>query len=386
MHHKTSSKKLQFGTEKCRKMHVGKLKAEYKCKKLLIDKWTEQVRFNIDKNEFELIDSFEGEECMEEKEEEKYLGVLLSHDGRNMKNVKAKVARGTGIVKRIITILDTIPLGKHYFEVGMLLRDSLLLSSILYNAEAWYNLTNAELNLIETVDLMFLRKLMKAPKTTPKEMFFLELGCVPIRQIITEKRISFLHYILNQDSKSYIYNFFQSQLVSRTKRDWITTVMNYLEKLEIHFSFEEIRKMKKDHFMKLIKDRIKSKTFQEMEKVKGSHSKVKNLKHEDLLMQKYLKPNRCNMNIKDGQLIFKLRCKTTNAKMNLKGMYDNLECTACGQEEETQEHIINCSKLNENKLEKNVNYEKIFDGTVHEKLKVAKRFRENFDLLENMKK
>ena len=196
-------------------MHVGKLKAEYKCKKLSIDKWTEQVRFNNDKNEFEIIDLFEGEEYMEEKEEEKYLGVLLSHDGRNMKNIKAKVARGTGIVKRIITILDTIPLGKHYFEVGMLLRDSLLLSSILYNAEAWYNLTNAELNLIETVDLMFLRKLMKAPKTTPKEMFFLELGCVPIRQVITEKRISFLHYILNQDSKSLIYNFFQSQLASR---------------------------------------------------------------------------------------------------------------------------------------------------------------------------
>ena len=103
-------------------------------------------------------------------------------------------------------------------------------------------------------------------------------------------------------------------------------------------------------------------------------------------MQKYLKPYRCNMNIEDGQLIFKLRCKITNAKMNLKGMYDNLECTACGLEEETQEHIINCTKLNENKLEKNVNYEKIFNGTVHEKIKVAKRFRENFDLLENMKK
>ena len=32
--------------------------------------------------------------------------------------------------------------------------------------------------------------------------------------------------------------------------------------------------------------------------------------------------------------------------MNLKGMYDNLECTAYGLEEETQEHnIINCTIL-----------------------------------------
>ena len=137
--------------------------------------------------------------------------------------------------------------------------------------------------------------------------------------------------------------------------------MNDLEKLEIYFSFEEIRKMKKDHFMKLIKDRIKSKTYNEMEDIKGTHSKVKNLSHENLQMQKYLKPNRCNMNIEDGQLIFKLRCKITNAKMNLKGMYDNLDCSACGIEEESQEHIINCTKLNGNKLEKNANYEKIFN-------------------------
>ena len=128
---------------------------------------------------------------MEETEEEKYLGVLISNDGRNLKNIKARVARGIGIVKRILTILDTIPFGKHYFEVGMLLRDSLLISSILYNAEAFYNLTDAELNLIETVDLMFLRQLMNVPKTTPKEMFFLKLGCAPLQQVITEKIFSF---------------------------------------------------------------------------------------------------------------------------------------------------------------------------------------------------
>ena len=150
------------------------------------------------------------EAYMEESEEEKYLGVLISNDGRNLKNIKARVARGIGIVKRILTILDTIPFGKHYFEVGMLLRDSLLISSILYNAEAFYNLTEAELNLIETVDLMFLRQLMNVPKTTPKEMFFLELGCVPLRQVITEKRFSFLHYILNQDSKSFINIFYSN--------------------------------------------------------------------------------------------------------------------------------------------------------------------------------
>ena len=35
---KSLSKKLQFGSEKCKKMHVGKVKEEYKCQPLFVDK------------------------------------------------------------------------------------------------------------------------------------------------------------------------------------------------------------------------------------------------------------------------------------------------------------------------------------------------------------
>ena len=52
-------------------------------------------------------------------------------------------------------------------------------------------MTNKELDLLETVDLMFLRKLMNAPKRTPKEMIFLELGCIPLRQIMKKEWISY---------------------------------------------------------------------------------------------------------------------------------------------------------------------------------------------------
>ena len=42
----------------------------------------------------------------------------------------------------------------------------------------------------------------------------------------------------------------------------------------------------------------------------------------------------------DAQLVFKLRCRVTGVKINMRGKYDNLECEACGLEEETQQHII----------------------------------------------
>ena len=146
---------------------------------------------------------------MEQKCEERYLGDVISIDGRNIKNIKARIAKGTGIVRNIITILDGIPFGKHYFEVGKILRNSLLVSSVLFNAEAWYNLTSSELDLLETIDLSLLRKLLDAPRTTPKEMLFLEIGVVPLREIIRERRLGFLYYILNENPESMIYRFFQ---------------------------------------------------------------------------------------------------------------------------------------------------------------------------------
>ena len=87
--------------------------------------------------------------------QEKYLGDTISVDGRNISNIKSRVAKGIGIISKIQSILDGIPFGKYHFEVALILRDSLLLSSILCNSESWYNVTKAELDLIESVDLQF---------------------------------------------------------------------------------------------------------------------------------------------------------------------------------------------------------------------------------------
>ena len=45
---------------------------------------------------------------------EKYLGDILSTDGRNIKNVKARVSKGTGIISRILAMLEGIPFGPFY--------------------------------------------------------------------------------------------------------------------------------------------------------------------------------------------------------------------------------------------------------------------------------
>ena len=103
-------------------------------------------------------------------------------------------------------------------------------------------------------------------------------------------------------------------------------------------------------------------------------------------MQKYLQPNSEKISREDSQIVFKLRCRATKLKANMKSMYDSLECTACGIEEENQQHILECSILNQNTNLEECKYGKIFNGTVSDKVEIARRFTESFDRLENMKK
>ena len=94
------------------------------------------------------------------------------------------------------------------------------------------------------------------------------------------------------------------------------------------------------------------------------------MEYSGIQIQKYLQPNSIQMIKEEAQLIFKSRCRVTNIKVNLKGNYDTLECGACGNYEENQKHIIFCEELNENKDVETINYEKLFNGTVEEKVKL----------------
>ena len=150
---------------------------------------------------------------------------------------------------------------------------------------------------------MLLRGILKAPKSTPKEMMFLELGVIPLREIIRKRRLGFLYYILGQRNDSMIYKVFESQMKNQTPKDWVTMVLSDFKFLELEINIEDIKKMKKFEYMKLIKRKIEHKALIDLNRVKESHSKVRELKHTLLKMQKYLMPNDKSLSKEDAHLI-----------------------------------------------------------------------------------
>ena len=74
-------------------MHVGAKKTN--CPSLKIDEWEVKVIEDYDTNENIVKDEYCGEHRMEESDSEKYLGDLISSNGRNEKNVEERKSKGT---------------------------------------------------------------------------------------------------------------------------------------------------------------------------------------------------------------------------------------------------------------------------------------------------
>ena len=162
---------------------------------------------------------------LDEVFEEKYLGDILTQDGKNMKNILARVSREVGITNQIMSIMEEICFGTYHFQVAVMLRNALFISSVLCNSEAWYKITPEEREKLEQADENLLRRILECPSKTPKEMLYLELNCLPIRYIITSRRLNFLSAILKEDEDSLLFKFLQAQLRRPSKNDWWQTVI-----------------------------------------------------------------------------------------------------------------------------------------------------------------
>ena len=193
-------------------------------------------------------------------------------------------------------------------------------------------------------------------------------------------------YILKQDQQSLIYKFFQSQKNHQTSKDWVTTVRKDLKELNMNTNFDEIQLMKKCEFKKMIKQNIEIEAKNDLNAKKLNHSKVRNLQHNNIGMQKYLKHGQTQISVEERQLIFKLRAKVTDVKMNFRGMYEEFQCDICHEENEPQRHIIEeCRILNKNEEEK-LEYTKIENGNINQMVEIARHFRRNIEFRDMDKK
>ena len=146
---KVECKRLELSDTKCFKMHLGKDTSN--CSNLQVNN-----------------------KPMMTTSSEKYLGDILTCDAKMEENIRMRHDKGMAAINQIMSILQEISFGRYHFEIGMVMRTSMLINGILYNTEALASISSRHIDMLEECDKVFMRRLFDAEQGTPIESFFLE--------------------------------------------------------------------------------------------------------------------------------------------------------------------------------------------------------------------
>ena len=82
---------------------------------------------------------------------------------------------------------------------------SVFLPRLVYNCEAWSNLTRKDYLDFEKTQINFLLPVMEVPLSTPTIGLYLELGMLPAPFVIELRQLTFLKKILDRDKEMLKY-------------------------------------------------------------------------------------------------------------------------------------------------------------------------------------
>ena len=347
IHSKVDTKQLMFGPAKCTKMHIGN-NCESTCPTLRVHG---QVMNNVNK--------------------EKYLGDYLTIDGKINVNIEERKKKGNGYVNQIMSTLKEVSFGFHYFKMAMLFRTTTLINGMLCSVEALHGFKKTHVDQLESCDKDLFRQIFQSPCTTPTAAYYLETGATKLCYLLMGRRIMYLWNILQKTDDELVTKVYNAQKLLPVKDDWIFTIKEDLEFLDIPFDEENIRRTKKETFKKLVNSKIREASHSSL--LQDKKGKLENLSSH-YGMKEYLSSDK--LMLKDKQLLFNLWTRMFHVKCNYRRMYEgNLLCLLCDtKSEETQEHLLLCpSILSEVVVDKSVEYMDIF-GPLEKQINAVKYF------------
>ena len=207
------------------------------------------------------------------------------------------------------------------------------------------NISKTDFEELEKPDTILLRKLLSLSGNPSKVFIQLEMGVIPVKFVIMQKRMNFLHYILNQDITSMIRQVYIALKEDSRKGDFVTLTNNDRNDLNIDKTDFEIQDMTKPNWKKYIKEKVLCAAFQSMITENKNKEKTCDIKFESLKMSKYLDENKRRSLSK---LIFSVRSKTLDIKDWCPWKYVDVNCVACGKFPElwTTSQLVKHTEMN----------------------------------------
>ena len=130
------------------------------------------------------------------KENAAYLGDIFNTAGNNKDLIEDRIKKGKACIVNAMSLSDEITMGLYTIDTLFLLYGSVFMAIILFNAQAWSNLSDSNIHNLQVIQLKYLKRMLHAPSSTSNPLTFLETGTLPIMYEIHIKQLRFLHHNL----------------------------------------------------------------------------------------------------------------------------------------------------------------------------------------------
>ena len=142
-----------------------------------------------------------------------YLADYINESGSNDETIKSREIKAIGIVSQIASILKNVTLGIYYFQTALILRDAMLINGILTNAEAWNYISVKQYKILEDIDHRAFSTIFECNRAN-RVLFYLETAKVPIRYVVSKRRMMYHHHILSRNKDTLIRKIYEVQKLS----------------------------------------------------------------------------------------------------------------------------------------------------------------------------
>ena len=203
----------------CYSQDLKRLKFSHeKCKLLKINTSDQQQSLQVNGKEMEVKDSF------------RYLGDTFSSKADNMAMTEERIKRSVGLTIEFIFLCKEVQFGDSQINNMILLYHSIFLPRLIYNCEAWSNISENDYKQLQNAQLAFLRRVMEVNRSTPVAATFLELGTLLIRYEIEKRQLLFLKRILSREACSPLIMTYEQMLRLSSEPNWANGVLDLRQK------------------------------------------------------------------------------------------------------------------------------------------------------------
>ena len=317
--------KLQWGQEKCKILQIGKHKETHKEWKI-------------------------GSMAIEKSDTYKYLGDILTSDGKNTKNLAERRNKMKTTIITINTIASNEILNKIETTVLIELHEKINIPSLLANAEAWC-LTKGERDELEIIETQALKELFDLPIHTPTTAITYTLGTLFASLRLDQKQLMYLHKVLNRNQTHWTHMTLQT--LAQKDIGWSKSIYNILNKYKLPTDFQVIKTTSHNEWKRKVsaeiekenKERLRNECYKKENGIEVEKTKTKSIIQHISSKEYTRRPSQelLNFNKYETKTIIIARYRMLECGSNFKGTIRET-CNSCHVVDDESHRLNYCEK------------------------------------------